>query len=201
VINTRNQKLGRIVEELVWDAFKFEGFEPTRTGTGSDFKARLATAKDLELDRQEVGELPLLATYHGVPVEFLIEVKATQGDSVRMSWRQAETASQNTSQYALCVVDFTEHPDLFDRVLDEDQPTSDIIAGCMRLVPTIGRNLAAFVENLTTAVETENPGIDIEKADEIRFRISHRMWQGGCKLDDWATAVKNQVVTAQVAGE
>lgn len=192
-INTRNGKLGRIVESLVREAFEREGFDVVRTGTGSDFKITLAEAKDFELERQDVGELTFRATYNGVPVEYLVEIKATQGDVVRMSWRQAETAASNIGRYILCVVDFREHSDLFDRVLEEDRPTCDIISDCIGLVPSIGDNLAVSVRNLSAAVETEDPGIEVEKAEEIRFRVLRPVWASGSGLNEWATSVKEQI--------
>jgi hypothetical protein len=196
-INTRNGKLGRIVETLVRQVFEKENFDVERTGTGSDFKVRLAEAKDLEWDKQDVGELRLIATYHGIPVEFFVEIKATQGDVVRMSWRQAEAATANPAAYILCVVDFSDHADLFDRVLQDDEPTCEIISGCIGLVPTIGQDLTIAVQNLSSAVETDNPAIEIEKADEIRFRIGRRVWLEGNKLSDWANSAKEAVARAQ----
>jgi len=190
-ISTRNGRLGRIVETLVSKAFERDGFEVMRTGVGSDFKVWPAEAKDLEWDKQDIGELRLTAAYNGVPVEFLIEVKATRGDAVRVSWRQAETATDNPTAYVLCVVDFSAHPDLFERVLAEDEPTCDLIDGCLSLVPTIAQNLATSVANLNSAMETNDPGVEVEKGDEIRFRISQGLWQRGRKLGEWATDVRD----------
>ena len=200
-ISTRNGRLGRIVETLVAQAFEAEGFDVQRTGTGSDFRVRLVEAQDLEWDKQDVGDLTMAATYRGVAVEFLVEVKATQEDAIRMSWRQAEMAAGKADGYVLCVVDFNDHPDLFDLVLEEDESTQEIIAECVSLVPGIGHNLAASVESLSSAVETEDPGIEVEKAEEIRFRVARRIWLSGKKLDDWAAAVKDRVAKVQVASE
>ncbi len=199
-INSRNGRLGRIVETLVAQAFELEGFEVRRTGIGSDFLVRLADAKDLEWDKQDIGELRFSAAYHGVPVEFLVEVKATRGDAVRMSWRQAEAAANNLKTYVLCVVDFEAHQDLFDQVLQEDAATCSCIAPCMGLVPTIGENLAASVENLNSAMETHDPGVEVEKGEEIRFRIAKRLWREGSKLSDWAAAVKDAIASEQAGG-
>jgi len=187
-INTRNGRLGCIVEELVGKAFEQEGFEVIRTGVGSDFMVRPVEAKELEWDKQDIGELKFTAAYNGVPVEFLVEVKATRGDAVRVSWRQAETAANNPASYVLCVVDFADHLDLFDQVLEEDQPTCDLIAQCLALVPTIAQNLSVSVQNLNSALETHDPAVEVEKGDEIRFRISQGLWQKGSKLHDWAIA-------------
>jgi hypothetical protein len=56
-------------------------------------------------------------------------------------------------------------------------------------------------QNLSSAVVTANTGIEIEKADEIRFRISQKIWQNGCNLAAWSAAVKEAIVRAQSAGD
>jgi hypothetical protein len=196
-ITKRNQRLGSIVEKVVWKAFSEEGFDVKPTGVGSDFKVWPAEAKDIEWDRQDVGQLPVMATYHGVPVEFLIEVKATRGDTVRMSWRQGQAAAEQPRSYVLCVVDFSQHIDLFDLVMEDDDPTVDLVAGCISLVSDIGETLSVSVHNLNTAVETENPDIEVERAEEIRFRISRDLWREASTMSAWATAVRGAIVNAQ----
>jgi hypothetical protein len=80
---------------------------------------------------------------------------------------------------------------------DESEPTRNIISDCMGLVPTIGENHIAAVESLTSAVEIDDPAIAVEKADEIRFRISQKVWLQGKKLADWANGVKSAIAKVQ----
>lgn len=198
-ITTRNGKLGRMVELLVAEAFEKQGFLVERTGIGSDFKVSLVDERDPEAGEEEVGELKVVATYQGTPVEFLVEIKATREPVVRMSWKQADTAAKSVENYVLCVVDFEGHSDLFDRVLEENRPTCAVINGCIGLVPRIGEHLAACVGSLTSAVQTSTPAIQVERADEIRFRISRPVWRNGPNLAEWAASVKAKVAGSEAA--
>jgi hypothetical protein len=192
-INSRNNKLGRIVERLVGDAFAKEGFTIKPTGVGSDFRATLARGDDPDWDKENVGRLEFTANYSGRAVEFLVEVKATRGDSVRMSWLQADAAAGNIDQYILCVVDFNSRPDLFEEILSDEDPTCEIIAPCVKVVPEIGTDLVTAVQSLTSAMEAPHPGIVVEKADEIRFRILRKIWTEGQPLQEWAQSVRSQL--------
>lgn len=189
-INTRNNLLGRIVERLVKSAFANEGFDTEKTGVGSDFRATMSRGADPEWEKQDVGRLTFKPSYQGESVTFLVEVKATREDSVRMSWIQADTAAKNSANYVLCVVDFAGNENLFDQVLAADDPRCDIIAGSIRVVPTIGENLATAVQNLSSAAVSQNPGIEVERADEIRFRVLNEVWTKAQELYAWARFVK-----------
>ncbi|HUI41576.1 MAG TPA: hypothetical protein VL523_06380, partial [Terriglobia bacterium] len=194
-INTRNGALGRIVEELVKAAFRREGFDVERTGVGSDFRATIATGADPNWEREDVGNLPFEARLQGRVFNFLVEVKATKEDSVRMSWIQGDTAARNSDGYVLCVVDFGSEKGLYHQVLSEDEPTCGLIAKCIRVAPRIGEHLAGAVRNLSTAAASSEPGIEVEKADEIRFRILRQVWLTGEELGVWARTVRDQLIS------
>ncbi len=184
--------MGRIIEELPKDAFRCAGFAVEPTGIGSDSRAAIASGKDPVLEEQDVGVLRISPWYQGNSVEFLIEVKATRADSVRMSWIQADMAANNIETYVLCVVDFAESSGLLNFILKEDEPSSDSIRNCIKLVPSIGASLATAVQSLSSAVQTRNPGIEVEKAQEFRFRILRPLWAIAHNLEEWAESVRDQ---------
>jgi hypothetical protein len=192
-INKRNQKLGLIVERLVKDAFYHEGFDTEWTGVGSDFRATMSQGVDPEWERQDVGRLTLNATYQGRSLTFLVEVKTTRGNSVSMSWKQGETAARESDHYVLSVVDFNGAEELFEQVLEDDEPTWALVEPCLRVIPRIGEQLSGAVRNLSTAAVTSNPGIEVEKAEEIRFRVLRQVWLGGEQLGTWARAVREKL--------
>ena len=53
------------------------------------------------------------------------------------------------------------------------------------------------VPRVGDAMETSDPGIEVEKGDEIRFRISQGLWKKGSKLPDWAIAVRETLAREQ----
>jgi hypothetical protein len=190
-ISTRNNRLGKAVEMLVAQALRDEGFAVEPTGVGSDFRAALVQVSDADWSKEDVGEVTVRPNYGTAKLEFLIEVKATCSESVRMSRIQGETASGLPYRYVLCVVDFRNRPEQFDAVIADEDDAS--IAGCLSLVPDIGLKLAPAVQNLASAVQPASPGIELEKADEIRFRITQQIWKPGQDLKSWAAALRQSL--------
>ncbi|MGD0207505.1 MAG: ATP-binding protein [Verrucomicrobiota bacterium] len=89
----RNQKVGKLVEELLRNELESAGIQVQRTGVGSDF--------ELETDFVENEQEQLLKVSR-----YLLEVKSTSVPFVRMTLRQGEEAvkPQNRDNYLLCVV-------------------------------------------------------------------------------------------------
>ena len=77
-----NQSLGQQVERLVKELLEDKGFAVCRTGTGSDY--------EISIDKGCQS--------------WLIEVKATRDQVVRMSDIQAKTAVEQGNRFLLCVV-------------------------------------------------------------------------------------------------
>ncbi len=192
-INERNRKIGRVIEDLAKEAFKNAGFLVEPTGIGSDFRAAMIHGADPLLEEQDVGVLRIKPTYHGKSIEFLVEVKATREDAVRMSWLQADTAAKKADGYILCVVDFAANLEQLELVLKEVEPSPELIRDYLKIVPGIGASLTMLVRSLSSAVETSSPGIEVEKAQDLRFRIMRSVWVGGHTLEEWAQSVRDKL--------
>ncbi|MEK7994507.1 MAG: hypothetical protein AAB403_11950 [Planctomycetota bacterium] len=198
-INSRNQRLGHIIEELIKEAFRREGFDVEPTGTGSDFRATLVEGTDPETEGDDVGRWEFTPRLGERSVQFLIEVKATQSDAVRMSWIQAKTASANTEGYILCVVDLASKAGIAEALLAGDQVDREQLAGCTNLKPGVGNDLVTAVleleDGLEKAREGTPPGIQVEKTRDPRFRISRTIWDNGHNVSEWARTVRDRVTT------
>jgi len=192
-ISTRNNQLGKAVELLAAQALRDEGFVVEPTGIGSDFRAALVEPRDPDWSQEDIGEVVVRPKYGSTLLEFLVEVKATCSDSVRMSRIQGETASQQPNRYVLCVVDFRNQPEQFTAVMAQQNDAS--IAGCLSLIPDIGIKLMPAVNNLASAERPATPGIELEKADEIRFRIQQQIWQPRNDLKSWTAALRQSLVS------
>ena len=85
-----NQLLGSQVEILVKQSLEGEGFTVQRTGIGSDFAIEYNDVARLELAKSDRT--------------WLVEVKATRDNRVRMTGKQATTAVDKGEGFLLCVV-------------------------------------------------------------------------------------------------
>ncbi len=91
----QNQSVGAEVERLLKEALEGSSLRVNRTGVGSDY--------EVEQDHV-VGEEEVLLAVEDDAQSFLIEIKATYGDAVRMTTTQAKTAVENKGRFALCIV-------------------------------------------------------------------------------------------------
>ncbi len=87
-----NQHLGQLVEKLVKESLERRNFTVRRTGIGSDF--------EISDETYDVANLELTLGSQS----WLVEVKATRDQSVRLSSTQAKTAAEKRERFLLCVV-------------------------------------------------------------------------------------------------
>ena len=175
----QNQRLGGLVEDLVEEALKDEGFTVMRTGIGSDFEIQY----DMVEDGEEVG---IELSKNGQT--WLVEVKATREQRVRMTARQAETAVERGDGFLLCVVPAIDGETNLDR---------DDIRGRMRFVQNIGPRvepLCAELDELNelrdVATSPGNSDIQLEiEGGTARIRVDNAAWQDGVHLNDLAISL------------
>ena len=148
----KNQHLGKCVEELVKEILKDEGFTVTRTGIGSDY--------EIELSKEEQ--------------KWLVEVKSTQGQEVRMTDTQARTAVEEEDGFLLCVVP-----------VESEKPTLDEVRDTMRFVENMGSRVEQLCQDLNefeelrseiTEPNDENVQLVVE-AGTVRVRVTSSVWQ------------------------
>ena len=163
-----NQCLGQQVESLVKELLEDNGFTVCRTGTGSDYE--ISIDKD---DRR-----------------WLIEVKATRDQVVRMSDTQAKTAVEQGKRFLLCVVPVE---------LGDPDPRPDIVQANMKFVKNIGPRVDQLCNNLDGLKELrdeitadESSGVKLEVVSgAARIRVASSVWEGeGFRLEDLAEHLK-----------
>jgi hypothetical protein len=91
----RNRTTGELVEQLLEESLEQHGIAVCRTGVGSDFEV----AQDYLIDDEE-----MMIALGGERRSWLLEVKATTQDVVRMTVAQARKAIENLDEFVLCVV-------------------------------------------------------------------------------------------------
>ena len=162
----RNQRLGRLVEDLLRDSLKARGLLVKRTGVGSDFEVE----NDFTVDGNEV-----LFEIESSSRSVLIEVKSARADFVRMTPAQAGKASEESSRFVLCVVP-----------LSDTSPTPELVRTQSRFVFTIGERVRPVWEkfvrlrDVTGDALQRDDSIAIEMAEsQVRFRIQEDVWTEG----------------------
>ena len=169
-----NQRLGKRVEELVKESLEGEGFIVKPTGIGSDF----VIEHDLIEEGEEIG-IELSRNDQ----KWLVEVKATRDQRVRMTAKQAETAAEKGEGFLLCVVPAGE---------DQTNLEKDDVSANMRFVQNIGPRVGPLCEDLDALNDlrddaTANDDSDIQleiQAGTARVRVDNTVWENGVRLED-----------------
>lgn len=170
----KNQCLGQRVEDLVRRNLESKGFTVDRTGTGSDF--------EISAENGDVANLDISLGDR----DWLIEVKSTRDQEVRMTHTQAKTSVKEGDRFLLCVVPV------------EDGNTElelDVVQDTMRFVQGIGSRVASLckgievLENLRDGITTNgSSGIRLEvESGKARIRVANSVWENdGFRIEDLA---------------
>lgn len=160
-----NQRLGAKVEELVEKILKGKGFIVKRTHVGADYEIQLELARDSKT--------------------WLVEVKATRSQRVRMTDTQARTAERKRNRFLLCVVPLDS---------EQSEPTLDEVRSSMRFVPNIGKRLADLCKDLDSfqnqrdkiIIKGDSNGVQLEvESGAAHVRVANSVWQNeGFPLDE-----------------
>jgi hypothetical protein len=112
---------------------------------------------------------------------YLVEVKATTTDEVRMTAEQAKTAAGD-DRYVLCVVAL---PKTLPHGLPEEQ-VKRIIEAYTRLLPDISCRIRATWE-LVEQAKSGEVGIRNEKV--LRYGIPRSAWTAGLTIEQWVSHI------------
>ena len=171
-----NQNLGKHIEDLVKESLEVEGFTVQRTGIGSDFEIEYNDITRLELTRANQT--------------WLVEVKATRDNRVRMTDTQARTAVREGNRFLLCVVPVE------GATADQDL---DDVRDNMRFVASIGPRVDKLCDDLDQLKDlrediTADGSSDIQlevDSGVARVRVASSVWQDdGFPLADLPTRLK-----------
>ena len=166
-----NRDFGKRVEnwvkQILEQILKPEGFSVTPKHTGSDFEISPET---FDISTQEV-------TQNGK--EWLIEVKGTRVQNVRMSFEQTKEALDKREEFLLCVVPIPE----------KTQPDFDIVSENILFIKNIHKKLGNRVAALCSSIDRQkdvedntlddaSPGIvlDFEKG-KAGIRVQKSVWE------------------------
>ena len=156
-----NQELGARVENLVKECLEKEGFIVQRTGIGSDYEIEAEDLVRLELNRSERT--------------WLVEVKATRGQEIRMTSTQARTAENEGDRFLLCVVPIpsgVSEPEL------NIENTMMFVADMGSRVAPLCNDLADLQQFRENVIADESQGVRLEvEAGTAWIRVAGPVWQ------------------------
>ena len=159
-----NQSLGDHVETLVRMSLEGSGFAVRRTGRGSDY--------EISAGVDDVAELAVVLGDR----TWLVEVKSTRDQRVRMTDTQARTAVAEDGRYLLCAVPVDAGGTL---------PELDDVRTAMRFVQNVGSrlqqlcdDLGEFEERRSEITSEASEGVQLEiSAGAVRVRIDGSVWE------------------------
>ena len=175
-----NQRLGALVEQLVRESLEGEGFDVRRTGKGHDYEIEPGAAAEDEQIRLKLTRDKRT---------WLVEIKSTRKDSVRMTSVQAREAAAQKSRYLLCVVPIS----------GPEDPDIEAVRQRMSFVDDIGHRLKGICAKLDN-VESLRESVTVEDADGLRLeldsgsprvRIRSTVWEDGFGLQGLAGELRD----------
>ncbi len=169
----RNQLIGGQVEQCLKELLEIEGLKVTRTGVGSDF--------EVENDVIEGDEEILLNVNKGRRT-YLVEVKSTRDENVRMTVRQACTAVGEKGRFVLCIVRLSEEEVTKEAVLERSHFVLDIGE---RIQPVWNEYLLLEATKRDAQVQTGDIKLEMTQS-ETRFSIGQETWASGVNFEDVA---------------
>ena len=170
-----NQNLGKQVEDLVRESLEKEGFEVRRKPIGSDF--------EIEHDALE-GDEESGIEVKGLNRTWLVEVKATREQAVRMTGKQANTAREEGSRFLLCVVPLEDSKPIL--TLEEVNTNMRFVQNIGPLVAPLCDNLDKFRELREDITTSDASAVQlIVDAGTVRVQVAAPVWEAqGFQLED-----------------
>ena len=166
-----NRAFGRQVEERVKQILeqnlKPKGFSVTSKHTGSDFEISPET---FDISTQEIIR-------NGK--KWLVEVKGTRGQNVKMSFEQTKNALDESQEFLLCVVPIPE----------DTKPKFEAVRENMRFIKNIRKKLGNRVASLCNSIDGQKAvmdnipddtalgiNLDFEKG-KAGIRVNKSLWE------------------------
>jgi hypothetical protein len=169
----RNQQIGSLVEIALKNALEKEGFRVERTGTGSDY---LMEYDIIENEQESIIEISKEKK------SFLVEVKSTRKNEVKMTITQGKTAVNELESYVLCVVK-----------LDDTNVDEGIVRDGAHFVKNIGKKLDNSIKKIESLEwdinKDDEVSVEINKG-QVRFVVKNSIWERGEKFDDFVNNLK-----------
>jgi hypothetical protein len=178
----RNRKFGFAVQDAIKKCLEMQKLNLTLVDCGYDY--------DVYLEKEEPIDAATLSLQLA---DYLLEVKATTTGEVRLSPKQADTASVSSERFVLCVVDLrgiTHERMEADWTATDVEPRTKFVLGIGRLVNQPHGLVEAAVDC----------AVGIRNENALRYGVPVNIWESGISTAKWVAHIANKSKLNQTEG-
>ena len=172
-VRERNRNFGQVVQEAIREAVTLHGLVLRRRDLGYDYEVFPPDGSSFSF---EVGAQP-----------HFLEVKATVSRDVRLTPRQAETASDYPDRFVLCVVDLS---DLGDDAYSKSEWEAADIVRSTKIVTNIGARFSEVCNSIATFTKGGR-SVRLWNEGQLRYGVSEELWSQGISIEAWARSLRD----------
>ncbi len=155
-------------------------------------RSAMETHPSVNLELVDIGFDYEVSAAEGYPPEdgsylfrvgsFLLEVKATTSGEVRLTPKQAETATNEPNRFVLCVVDLRK----VDLSSHGEEWAASEIEPLSRIIDDVGSTVSTTYD-LVEQARTGEVRIRNEKA--LRYAVPGNVWENGSAISEWVSKI------------
>ncbi|MYB58945.1 MAG: hypothetical protein F4X51_21415 [Gemmatimonadetes bacterium] len=171
-IREYNRSFGHAVQEMLAEVIQLHGLDLQLVDIGYDYKV-LPDQADSSLDD---------ASFSFEVGSYFLEVKTTTTGDVRLTPLQAQTASDDSDRFVLCVIDLR----------GQEIPESGDLAKVKqfaKIVTDIGNDIFKVYEGVDKLTSVSNP-VRLHNEKQLRYGVSKELWENGISIDKWIKSLR-----------
>jgi hypothetical protein len=175
----RNRKFGFAVQDAIKQCLELQNLHLELVDCGYDYDVYLEKEKPIDA-----------ATLSLRLADYMLEVKATTTGEVRLTPKQAQTASESSDRFVLCVVDLrgiTHERMEADWTAADVEPRTKLILGIGELV----NQPHGLVE------EAKVCAVGIRNDNALRYGVPVNIWAEGISASEWVTQISPSLKSYQ----
>jgi hypothetical protein len=173
----RNRKFGLAVQEAIRKCLESNDAIKNLTlyDNGYDY--------DVFLEEEEPIEA---GTLHLKLADYLLEVKATTTGEVRLTPKQAETATESSDRFVLCVVDL--------RGITRERMEADWTAADVEPRTKIVQGVGVLVDEPHSLVEeAKDCAVGLRNDNALRYGVPVPIWESGISVSEWVAHMAHKI--------
>ena len=169
-IREHNRSFGHAVQAMLAEVIQLHGLDLQLVDRGYDYEVlpgQADSSLDDELFSFEVGS-------------YFLEVKTTTTGDVRLTSLQAQTASDDSDRFVLCVID------LRGQEIPESWELAEVKQSA-KIVTNIGNDIFKVYEGVDKLASSNPVRLHNEKL--LRYGVSTKLWENGISIDKWVKSL------------
>ena len=173
-IREHNRSFGHAVQAMLAKVIKLQGLDLQLVDRGYDYEV-LPGQADSSLDDAlfsfEVGS-------------YFLEVKTTTTGDVRLTPLQAQTASDYSDRFVLCVID------LRGQEIPESWELAEVKQSA-KIITNIGNDIFKVYKGVDKLASVGNP-VRLHNEQQLRYGVSKELWENGISIEKWVKSLRTK---------